>query len=112
MDRSVKPAELRRWLEQGRALQILDVRKKVDFQADDHMLPGARWMDPARVADWSAGLSTKATVVVYCVYGHAVSNGVVDYLRNRGLSACLIDGGIEGWKETGGPIVKKGPDTT
>ncbi|MFQ6023703.1 MAG: rhodanese-like domain-containing protein [Acidiferrobacterales bacterium] len=109
MNRSVTPAELRRWLEEGRDLQILDVRKKTDFEADNHMFATAKWMDPERVADWTAGLSQKATIVVYCVHGHAVSNGVVDGLRARGLNACLIEGGIEGWKAAGGSTVKKQP---
>ncbi len=105
MNRNIEPAELRQWLEQGRDTQILDVRKKADFDLDHKMLPGARWLDPAEVAEWSADLSGDATIVVYCVHGHAVSNAVVDHLRGRGLNACLIDGGIEAWKEAGGKTV-------
>ncbi len=105
MNRTIEPAELRQWLKQDPDTQILDVRKKADFDQDPHMLPGARWRDPAGVAQWSADLSGEAMIVVYCVHGHAVSNGVVDHLRGQGLNACLIEGGIEAWKEAGGKTV-------
>jgi rhodanese-related sulfurtransferase len=32
---------------------------------------------------------------------------VVDALQAKGLKACFIEGGIEGWKAAGGAIVSK-----
>lgn len=107
MKRSVTPAELRHWLDAGRDLTILDVRKKADYDADSVMLPQALWMDPQRVAEWSVNLTAGVPVVVYCVHGHAVGQGVADHLLGNGLDAWLIEGGIEGWKEAGGPTVQK-----
>lgn len=107
MKRSVTPAELRHWLETGRNLTILDVRKKADYDADSVMLRQAQWMDPERVTEWKAALTTDLPVVVYCVHGHAVSQGVADHLRANGFDASLLEGGIEGWKESGGPTVAK-----
>jgi rhodanese-related sulfurtransferase len=43
-------------------------------------------------------------VVVYCVHGHEVSNGVVARLRDLGLEALLLEGGIEAWKASGGSV--------
>ena len=106
-NRTVAPEELHSWLQAGRALQILDVRKKRDFDADPRMLPRARWKDPGQVAEWCKELPKTTPIVVYCVHGHAVSNGVVDHLRASGFDALLIEGGIEGWKEAGGSTVKK-----
>ncbi len=100
---TVTPEQLLQWLREGRALQLLDVRKKHDFDADPRVLPQARWKDPERIAEWCPELSKTTPIVVYCVHGHAVSKGVVDYLRPRGFDACLIEGGIEAWKEAGGP---------
>lgn len=105
MNRIIEPTELSRLLQQGHDIQILDVRKKNDFDLDPKMLPGARWHDPAAVGEWGPELSSGATIAVYCVHGHAVSNGVVDHLRERGLDACLIEGGIEAWKKAGGRTV-------
>jgi hypothetical protein len=39
------------------------------------------------------------------VHGHEVSRGVRDALRRRGVMAGLIEGGIEGWRAAGGPVV-------
>lgn len=104
MKDTVTPLELRRWLEEGRALQVLDVRKKHDFDADPRLLPRARWKDPGQVAEWCTELSKTTPVVVYCVHGHAVSQGVVASLRSMGFDACLIEGGIEAWKEADGSL--------
>ena len=107
MKRSVTPEELRQWLDAGRELTILDVRKTEDYAADSVMLPQARWMNPERVAEWNATLTEDVPVVVYCVHGHAVSQGVVDYLRANGFDASTLEGGIEDWKEAGGATVGK-----
>lgn len=107
-NRTVSPEALRGWLLAGRALQLLDVRKKHDLDADPRMLPGARWKDPGQVAEWCRELPKTSPIVVYCVHGHAVSNSVVDHLRAGGFDACLIEGGIEAWKEAGGPATEGG----
>ncbi len=105
MNRTIEPAELNRLLQQGHDIQILDVRTKADFDVDPKMLPAARWHDPTTVSEWSSVLLKNTKIVVYCVHGHAVSDGVVDHLREQGLDACLIEGGIEAWKKTGGQTV-------
>jgi len=107
MKHSVTPAELRQWLDAGRNLTVLDVRKKADYDADAVMLRQAQWMDPERVVEWTTTLTTGVPVVVYCVHGHAVSQGVADHLRASGFDASLLEGGIETWKEVGGPTVAK-----
>jgi rhodanese-related sulfurtransferase len=107
MKHGATPEELRQWLDAGRNLTILDVRKKADYEADSAMLRQAQWMDPERVVEWSANLPEGVPVVVYCVHGHAVSQGVADHLRANGFDASLLEGGIEAWKEIGGPTVQK-----
>jgi Fe-Mn family superoxide dismutase len=70
----------------SRAL-LLDVRRAGVFEQSDVTLPGARWCDPARVADWSADLPRGREIVVYCVYGHEVGRATALRLRARGLDA-------------------------
>lgn len=105
MKRGVTPAELRQWLDAGRDLTILDVRKKTDYDADSVMLPQAQWRDPERVTEWQANLAEGVPVVVYCVHGHAVSQRVVDCLRAHGIDGCYLEGGIDEWKAIGGPTL-------
>jgi hypothetical protein len=45
---------------------------------------------------------------VYCVHGHEVSQNAAKALRESGLSAQYLEGGIEdGWKASGGPLDAK-----
>ncbi len=84
---------------------VVDVRKRPAFEADPAMLPAAIWRDPHAVEQWAVGLPPGCSLVVYCVHGHEVSQGVRDALRRRGVMASIIEGGIEGWRAAGGPVV-------
>jgi len=46
-------------------------------------------------------------VVIYCVRGGSVSNGVLDRLQAAGVKARYIEGGIEGWKTAGGEVTAR-----
>ena len=81
---------------------ILDVRRKPVFEAATSTIPGAVWRDPEELDVWSNELPKDVTTVVYCVHGHAVSQGVAAQLKELGFDARYLEGGIEGWKEVGG----------
>jgi rhodanese-related sulfurtransferase len=84
---------------------VIDVRKRPAFEADPVTVPGAIWRDPQAVEQWAAKLPPGCSLAVYWVHGHEVSRGVRDALRRRGLMAGIIEGGIEGWRAAGGPVV-------
>jgi rhodanese-related sulfurtransferase len=107
MDRTLAAERLRRWLQTGDSCQLLDVRRRVDFDADQAMLPRALWREPESVTEWYRDLQKTTPVVVYCVHGRAVGQGVADYLRAQGFEACYLEGGIEAWKAIGAPVVQK-----
>jgi Fe-Mn family superoxide dismutase len=65
------------------------------------MIPGAKWRDPARVAEWSTELQTDRPVIVYCVYGHEVGRATALRLRAAGIDARYLQGGIDGWQAAG-----------
>ena len=89
----------------GRAdIALLDVRRRPAFETEPRLLPGAIWRDPERVATWAAELDQQRPVVVYCMHGHEVSQGVVDRLREAGFDAAVLEGGIEAWQAAGGPV--------
>ncbi len=52
-------------------------------------------------------LTSDRPVVAYCVHGHEVSQGVAASLRQAGIRAAYLEGGIAGWKEAGLPTRKK-----
>ena len=103
--KSLTTHELTSLLASHTAVEIVDVRKAHDYDADPVMIPGASRGLPDRVADWVQDLAADAQVVAYCVHGHAVSAGVVDDLLRRGMKARLLDGGIEAWKAAGNTTV-------
>ena len=108
MERTVSPTDLKAMLAgagPSARVTLLDVRRRPAFEADPHMIPGAVWRDPHRVDAWAAELVPGTSVVVYCVHGHEVSNGVVDRLRALGFDAALLGGGIEAWKAAGSAVI-------
>ncbi len=94
--------ELQAQRERGGPLVLLDVRRRPVFEVADSTIPGALWRDPEEVGVWSNELPKGANTVVYCVHGHAVSQGVAARLKELGFDARYLEGGIEGWKEGGG----------
>ena len=105
MDPGLLPETLMSLLKTSQPPAVVDVRKRPAFAADPAMLPGAVWRDPHAVERWAAELPSGCSVVVYCVHGHEVSRGLRDALRRRGVMAGIIEGGLEGWREAGGPVV-------
>jgi Fe-Mn family superoxide dismutase len=80
---------------------VLDVRRAPAYAAASTRLVGAPWRDPATVDTWARDLPTDRHVVVYCVYGHEVSQSTATRLRAAGLNARYLIGGIEGWQAAG-----------
>ncbi len=87
---------------------LLDVRRAGVYEQANTMIPGARWRDPARVAEWSSELPADSEVIVYCVYGHEVGRATAMRLRAAGLNARYLRGGIDGWRDAGQTLIPKG----
>jgi len=102
MNETVSAQELERLITSGAPLVLLDVRRQVDYDADDLVIPGARHVDPVRIEDWSKTLDPQHEIVVYCVRGGSVSQSVRAGLIACGLRVRYVDGGITAWKAHGG----------
>jgi rhodanese-related sulfurtransferase len=102
MERTIKPQDLN-----PAAAFLLDVRREADLAASNEALPGATWKNPEQIDTWIADIPRNADVVLYCVRGGGVSNGVVDRLQAAGVKARFIEGGIEAYKAAGGQVVSK-----
>ncbi len=92
MDASITPAALQQALRSSQPPLVIDVRKTPAFLAAADMVRGALRRDPAAVESWRRTLPAAADVVVYCVHGHEVSQGVAEALGAR-----YLEGGIEHW---------------
>lgn len=86
---------------------VIDVRRLPVFTEAGELIAGALYRDPERISDWIDSLPHAASVVVYCVHGHQVSQGAARTLRDRGIDARFLDGGIAHWKEGGGAVMQK-----
>jgi rhodanese-related sulfurtransferase len=95
---SISPQELAARLGRADAPLLLDVRRREKFLASPQLLAGALYCPPEQVAAFAADQPPRE-VVVYCVYGHNVSEDAVTTLRAAGWDARLLAGGIEGGED-------------
>ena len=77
---------------------LLDVRREGKFFASPLMLAGALRCKPENLAAFAASQPPRE-VVVYCVYGHNVSEEAVAVLRAAGWNASALAGGFEGGED-------------
>jgi rhodanese-related sulfurtransferase len=102
MDASISAATLRQSLVSSEPPLVIDVRRNERFKESPYLVKGALRRDPERVLEWKKSLPRSASVVVYCVHGHEVSQNVA-----RALGARYLEGGIEHWREEGGATAAK-----
>lgn len=105
--RAITPETLRQWLESGRRLRLLDVRRAPIYVEAPDAMPGAEWRDPFAVGNWAGELDPALPVVIYCVHGHEISQNAAHALAATGIEACTLAGGIESWREAGGRVAPK-----
>jgi rhodanese-related sulfurtransferase len=102
MDASITAAELRQSIRSSNPPIVIDVRRNERFLDATDLIRGALRRDPQRVAEWRKTLPAAASVVVYCLHGHEVSQGVANALQAK-----YLEGGIEAWRESGGELATK-----
>lgn len=97
MDKTLTPDQLRQELASAAPPLVIDVRRADDHQRDPRGIPGAQWRAPVLLEDWAGGIPAGAEVVVYCVRGGSVSQGVQAALAARGIKARYLAGGLAAW---------------
>jgi rhodanese-related sulfurtransferase len=108
MNTSITYPELQAALASREPPLVIDVRRTAAFTSARDMVAGALRRDPASVASWSKALPAASSVVVYCVHGHEVSQQAATALRESGIDARYLEGGLEeGWKTQGGALDTK-----
>ena len=105
MPRRISPHELIELVGTDRCPLVIDVRRAERFRESPYVLKGALRRDPETVLEWKKTLPRSASVVVYCVHGHEVSQKVA-----AALQAKYLAGGLEHWKEEGGELATKPKD--
>lgn len=99
MTAAITSMELKDTLEKNIKVRVIDVRRKADFEKSPKTIAGAVWQDPENVAEWSKTLPKDQDLVVYCVRGGSVSQGVATTLKESHPMVRFLEGGILGWEE-------------
>lgn len=80
---------------------IVDITTDPDFAEDPFLIPGAFRHPHSDIAGLKARLDGRACVVT-CQKGLKLSQGLAAWLRNDGIAAQYLQGGMYGWRETAG----------
>jgi len=86
---------------------LLDVRRNEAFSKDGGLIISAMHRSAEEVEHWSRALAPDRPIVAYCAHGHEVSQGIAESLRQAGIKAAYLEGGIAGWQQAGLPTRKK-----
>lgn len=88
---------------------LVDARKAAARASSGRTIPHALRGEPARAAEWAPAYRGRK-VVVFCVHGHEVSQGVADQLTEAGVDAAYLEGGFAVWEAGGHPVVAIGAE--
>lgn len=99
---SMTVAQLSEVLSSATPPLVIDVRRREAFLKDNKTLAGALRRDPERVGAWARELPAAEKIVVSCVHGHEVSQGVAKALEAEGRDAYFLEGGFAEWQAGGG----------
>ena len=101
----ISPVQLKRELDQGRRLVVLDVREPVEWNMGH--LPGATWIPLGELAARAKELDPKASIVCYCKAGGR-SARAVQFLQSQGYGDVRnLTGGILAWSDQVDPSLPK-----
>ena len=104
MPETITPAELQMCIAQNGPFKLLDVRREADLAAEPVMIPGAVWHNPDAVEVWGSELPPNTEIIIYCARGGSVSKAVLAALRAKNLPARYVEGGLAGWRNSGGEV--------
>jgi membrane protein DedA with SNARE-associated domain/rhodanese-related sulfurtransferase len=100
----VDPVELKRRMDAGDPLVIVDLRTKLDLETDPYGIPGARWITPEVLRDPHHRQIPKGSeIVFYCAEPReATSARMALWASSHGYKNLHpLSGGLEGWRRAG-----------
>jgi rhodanese-related sulfurtransferase len=101
---TISPEKLSRLIGTANTPALIDVRTDEDFAADPRLIPGAVRRDHEDVAHWGEDYAGRPAIVV-CLRGQKLAQGTAAWLRHLHTAAETLEGGFEGWKAAGLPLV-------
>lgn len=104
----ITPEELKRKMDAGEEVVIVDLRGSLDFEAEPAMIPGAVHLDYADLEEVSDELAKAAEVVLYCNCPNEVTSAKMALmLRRKGVQRIRpLQNGLNGWRDLGYPVAE------
>jgi rhodanese-related sulfurtransferase len=101
--------QLKRKLDAGEKVIVLDVRSDADYRGSLVKIPGAVRIPPEQIGTHLSEISKENEVVAYCsCEQEATSLAVAEQLRSHGFSrVSALLGGFDRWVDAGYPIEPK-----
>jgi Fe-Mn family superoxide dismutase len=93
----------RHLIESDPSIFVIDARLAADAASVPVRLPRARRAPPDQVDTVAASLPKGAKAVVYCAWGFEIGGDCAAKLRERGIDAVAVAGGIGTWRADGLP---------
>ena len=100
---TVTTPDARKMLEADPDLIVIDARLADDATTVPVRLRGARRAPPDRIDEVAASLPKGAKALVYCAWGFEIGGNAAAKLRERGIDAVAVAGGIGAWRADGLP---------
>ncbi|MBI3198452.1 MAG: superoxide dismutase [Rhodospirillales bacterium] len=100
---TVTTPDAQKMLEADPDLIVIDARLADDAASVPVRLRGARRAPPDKVDEVAAALPPGAKALVYCAWGFEIGGNCAARLRERGIDAVAVAGGIGAWRADGLP---------
>jgi len=101
----ISPQEFSNWLNNGKAVQVLDARTALEYQQGTIGKAQHAPLTDMPGSMESLELDSSRVVVVLCLTGHRSIPGT-RWLRARGYQAYSLQGGVTAWKRAGFQLEK------
>ena len=96
----VSPQEFKRWLDEGRPVQVVDARTGLEYRQGTIGKANHAPLTEMPGSMARQKLDKNIPVVVLCLSGHRSLPGT-RWLRARGYEAYSLQGGVMAWKRAG-----------
>lgn len=102
---AIEPVRLAAWIEQGDAVQVIDVRESYEREAGH--IAGTRHIELVQLSSAADTVERERPVVFYCRVG-ARSEMAAQAFRAAGFEAYSLSGGLLRWAHEERPLAPEG----
>jgi membrane protein DedA with SNARE-associated domain/rhodanese-related sulfurtransferase len=111
-DQRLEPEDLKRQLDAGEEVYIVDLRHPLELVPDPYTLPGAHLFTPQALAERNQEIPRDRDIVLYCTCpSESTAARTAQTLHDLGIERVRpLRGGYDEWKRLGFPLDAIGPD--